>query len=960
MWATILTLFTDNSWNEVSDIASGDTLGILKEESSSTEGAVGFTWTDGTVVDAWNALKLRVDILSSGADAFAVWSGGETWKAEVAAVFRSAFQTVWFASLAISDWVTGKEVTLRAWAGTVVGWVGSGNTLSTFSGAGTSGTTWWAWLADSSFIIETFLADTSVLRNSEVSVGWGNTLNADLDSSGIIAVLAVGIGSATVLDTWAVLQGRVTWGTEAGLVAGFIKTVDSVQSWVAVETESWTGAFLAFGVAFSADDGVVSLDDLIVSTGADTLTVDQGSVVFGETWSTGRGVGAGLANWVAGLAGCASIIIETGWAVTVLVELSVCRILTGVADTVDLASIALGRASLTSSVGFKETWNTFTDIVGVEGGSSNTTCTDGDVIWWTGWTELGHAGEASKISIGVTQSVVVSSLAWANTGVGIEGEVGVSLANDTWWRSGFKVDSWSVWALGNTAVSNGVVDLTVFSDFDGKISNESSSSEWGSVGIACISGSWNGHDECEDWIGSFDDNTNILCWITQSAGCSGTGKIGIVKDFSIKWSCPFNILDCVFCHSNIPGNSTRQIFLKGQLNGISITDNKSSVFHCDVESNSWTTVLKRIGIQSEAWRIIGGLLDVLLIDLQIWNGWVSLWWNVKHFLEWCDDIGANLGVGFWVEITCNEQVGQSISVVSSDNGAVDVWNGDININVRTTGNWRNLEWSQTIDSISELSQFISFSVVFTSNGGFFQWNVQVLDVNFSVNTWISKLLGITWISGIGSQGSKDNGDFEFFQSSTDLVVKNLWSPSIEVWISILDVIHMIVLSWNIGVDFGHGTEGECSRGKLESHDVIFRNDFISSITIDIELGWRSWRSVLQISTSSGIIVCKIAEDWTWAINTIGSSSCDWYFWASGPNVISSELTTGGWVRLESISDQKIVDLDSGPLGSVFGGTVIVFIVHGESHLGVRVFQNYGIDSQCEIGLSAWTLETGKG
>ena len=64
-------------------------------------------------------------------------------------------------------------------------------------------------------------------------------------------------------------------------MAGFIKTVDSVQSWVAVETESWTGAFLAFGVAFSADDGVVSLDDLIVSTGADTLTVDQGSVVFG-------------------------------------------------------------------------------------------------------------------------------------------------------------------------------------------------------------------------------------------------------------------------------------------------------------------------------------------------------------------------------------------------------------------------------------------------------------------------------------------------------------------------------------------------------------------------------------------------------------------------------------------------------------------------------------------------------
>lgn len=165
--------------------------------------------------------------------------------------------------------------------------------------------------ADSVVLIVAFLAETSILRDREDSVGRGQALNTDSDVSGDIAFLAEGIGLAVGFSTVSVRKSRVARSTIAGLVSDFIISNDSVFAGITVLTESGSSTFLAFGVAFSAGDLVGGIDELIEATGAEALTVDEGSVVFGEARCAGCGVGAGLADGIACSAFGDSSIIET-------------------------------------------------------------------------------------------------------------------------------------------------------------------------------------------------------------------------------------------------------------------------------------------------------------------------------------------------------------------------------------------------------------------------------------------------------------------------------------------------------------------------------------------------------------------------------------------------------------------------------------------------------------------------
>ena len=165
MWASILTFFTNDTWNVVSEVASGYTLVVLEEEASGTKAAVSFAWTDSTVVNAVNALKVGINVFSSGTNTFTVWGGWETWKAQVAAVVVSASETVLFAYLTESQWFNSEEVALWAGASSVVAVGGWNGTSVARGGVGALSTSWWAWLADTGIIVETFLADTFVARN---------------------------------------------------------------------------------------------------------------------------------------------------------------------------------------------------------------------------------------------------------------------------------------------------------------------------------------------------------------------------------------------------------------------------------------------------------------------------------------------------------------------------------------------------------------------------------------------------------------------------------------------------------------------------------------------------------------------------------------------------------------------------------------------------------------------------
>jgi hypothetical protein len=172
-------------------------------------------------------------------------------------------------------------------------------------------------------------------------------------------------------------------------------------------------ARVAAGVAFWAGKGSIRIDNLEISSSANTETVVKDSIVFSEAAGTVGGWAASFAENGAGRTNCDSSIVETGQTVAVVIEISSGIVRAGSTDICIGAVCTFVGASVAETNILIVSSETGTNVVSVEGSSRNAAAADCVGSGSTGLAKLGETWEAlSLVGVG-SQNWVESSLALA-------------------------------------------------------------------------------------------------------------------------------------------------------------------------------------------------------------------------------------------------------------------------------------------------------------------------------------------------------------------------------------------------------------------------------------------------------------------------------------------------------------------------------------------------------------------
>jgi hypothetical protein len=204
---------------------------------------------------------------------------------------------------------------------------------------------------------------------------------------------------------------------------------------------------------------------LVVAGGADTLSVDQSTVVLSEAGSAGAGGGAGLAEDGALGADSAAGIVESVEAVAVVGERTGGVVRADVTDGSDVAGETLVGAGGAESSILVESRGAGAERVVVNSGSSHTAVADGGRSDVAALAERSEAGiTLAGVSIGL-DNLIVSGLALASASDGVVDETGS--AGHAGGRIGEDVNSVVLGAELHAAVLDGVVGVSVLGDDHG-------------------------------------------------------------------------------------------------------------------------------------------------------------------------------------------------------------------------------------------------------------------------------------------------------------------------------------------------------------------------------------------------------------------------------------------------------------------------------------------------------------